>query len=41
MKCETCGKEVDSDDLDRYGDCKDCQFEDRSNDMTVGDLGGR
>lgn len=41
IKCEGCGKEVDEDDLDRYGECRACQFADRSSDMTVGDLNGR
>ena len=40
-KCEGCGKEVDEDELDRDGDCRACRFADRSNDMCVGDLGGR
>ena len=40
-KCSNCSKDVDEDDLNRYGECRACEFEDRSNDMTVGDLGGR
>jgi len=38
VKCETCEKEVDEDDLDRYGDCRACQASDRASDMCVGDM---
>lgn len=41
MKCENCGKEVEERELDRYGECRSCQFADKSSDMGVGDLNTR
>ena len=38
VKCSNCSKEVDEDQIDdRYGECRACQFADRSSDMTVGE----
>lgn len=39
--CANCGKEVDEDELDRYDECRACQFEERSTDMCVGDLNSK
>ncbi len=41
VKCSNCEKEVDEDEADRYGECRACQFADRSSDMTVGDLNNK
>jgi predicted Zn-ribbon and HTH transcriptional regulator len=41
VKCANCGKEVDEDQLDRYSECRACQFEDKSSDMCVGDLNSK
>lgn len=38
IKCEGCGKEVDENQLDRYGDCGICRAKERETDMCVGDL---
>jgi primosomal protein N' len=38
VKCSNCGKEVDEMQVDRYGECRACQFEERSTDVCVGDL---
>jgi hypothetical protein len=37
-KCENCGKEVDEDNLDRFGECSSCRALERATDMCVGDL---
>lgn len=41
LKCLNCNKEVDEEDLDRYGECRACQFADKSSDMCVGDLNNK
>ena len=38
VKCEGCGKEVDENQLDRYGDCRSCRANDKATDMCGGDL---
>ena len=38
VKCEGCGKEVEEDNLDRYGDCSWCREDERAHNMCVGDL---
>lgn len=38
VKCANCGKEVEERQIDRYGECRSCQFEEKSTDMGVGDL---
>jgi hypothetical protein len=38
VNCANCGKEVDEDDTDRYGDCRACVAQDRASDMCVGDI---
>ncbi len=38
VKCENCGKEVDEDNLDRFGECSSCRALERATDMCVGDL---
>jgi len=40
-KCENCGREVDEDNLDRYGECSACRASDRASDMCVGDLNSK
>lgn len=40
-KCENCGKEVDEDNLDRYGECSACRAHERATDMGVGDIKGK
>lgn len=37
-KCVNCKKEVDEDNLDRYGECSGCRAEERANNMCVGDM---
>ena len=41
IKCNRCGRNVQEDNLDRDGECSFCRAEDRANEMTVGDLGGK
>lgn len=41
VKCESCKKDVDEDNLDRYGECSWCRAEEKSTDMGVGDLNSR
>ena len=41
VKCDSCGKEVDDLNLDRWGDCPACRADSKDNDMTVGDLNGK
>lgn len=41
VKCENCGKGVEEDELDRYGECRACRANDRATDMTVGDLNNK
>jgi len=38
VKCQGCTREVDVDNLDRYGECSWCRAEERSMNMSVGDL---
>jgi len=39
--CESCGREVDEDNLDRFGDCSWCRAHEKATDMTVGDLNNK
>ena len=41
VKCENCLKEVDEDEIDRYGECRSCRANDKATDMTVGDLNNK
>lgn len=35
-KCDSCDKEVEEWDLDRWGDCPACRAKSKATDMTVG-----
>jgi len=37
-KCDGCGKEVDEDNLDRFGECSWCRSNEKAHNMCVGDL---
>lgn len=37
-KCANCNKEVEEDNLDRFGECSFCRAAERASDMGVGDL---
>ena len=41
VDCEVCWKQVPDWQLDREKQCPNCRADDRANDMTVGDLGGK
>lgn len=41
VKCDGCGRIVDERTIDRYGECSYCRAEEKSSDMTVGDLNGK
>jgi len=37
-ECDSCGKETEAYNLDRWGDCKACKVKGQEMDMSVGDL---
>ena len=41
VKCESCGREVPEENLDRYMECGYCRAEERDSNMTVGDLNNK
>ena len=40
-RCEYCGREVPEHNLSRDGECSWCRANDKSTDMTVGDLNNK